>query len=227
MRGQGALAWLISASSRREELSESACSSGPKTKWPCNSHYSQSDMIMRNKQPMSALPMVYLARHGETAWTLSGQHTGLTDLPLTERGECNARSLGERLKALSIQRVFSSPLQRASRTCDLAGCGRQAEVDRDLVVGLRRLRRPTHGRHSCSPSELGHVPRWMSRWRIAGTGRRPSRPCREKNPVDNRHGTSLFQRAFLTSAGRPLARSRSGRRAPFPAKYRQLEHVDL
>ncbi len=79
------------------------------------------------------LPVVYLARHGETAWSLSGQHTGLTDLPLTERGEGNARRLGERLKGLSFSKVFTSPLQRATKTCQLAGfCGR-AEVDRDLL----------------------------------------------------------------------------------------------
>jgi broad specificity phosphatase PhoE len=78
-------------------------------------------------------PIIYLARHGETAWSLSGQHTGLTDLPLTERGERNARSLGERLKGVSFAKVFTSPLQRAARTCDLAGFGVAAEVDRDLV----------------------------------------------------------------------------------------------
>ena len=76
---------------------------------------------------------MYLARHGETAWSLSGQHTGLTDLPLTERGERNARRLGERLKGLAFARVFTSPLQRAARTCELAGFGKAAEVDRDLV----------------------------------------------------------------------------------------------
>src|SRR5579871_1062051 len=80
-----------------------------------------------------ALPNIYLARHGETAWSLSGQHTGLTDLPLTERGECNARRLGERLRGLEFSRVFTSPLQRASRTCELAGFGPRAEVDPDLV----------------------------------------------------------------------------------------------
>src|SRR5580704_1318420 len=78
------------------------------------------------------LPVVYLARHGETAWSLSGQHTGRTDLPLTERGERNARRLGERLKGLSFAKVFSSPLQRARRTCELAGFGK-AEIDPDLV----------------------------------------------------------------------------------------------
>jgi broad specificity phosphatase PhoE len=80
-----------------------------------------------------ALQVVYLARHGETAWTLSGQHTGLTDLPLTERGERNARRLQERLRGLSFARVFTSPLQRARRTCELAGFGAVAEIDRDLV----------------------------------------------------------------------------------------------
>jgi len=79
------------------------------------------------------LPVIYLARHGETAWSLSGQHTGLTDLPLTARGEDQARRLGERLRGLSLTRVLTSPLQRATRTCDLAGLGVAAEVDRDLV----------------------------------------------------------------------------------------------
>jgi len=79
------------------------------------------------------LPIAYLARHGETAWTLSGQHTGLTDLPLTARGERNARSLGERLNGLRFAKVLTSPLQRALRTCELAGFGDAAEVDRDLV----------------------------------------------------------------------------------------------
>jgi len=79
------------------------------------------------------MQLIYLARHGETAWSISGQHTGLTDLPLTARGECNARRLGERLEGLTFARVFTSPLQRARRTCELAGFGSRAEVDRDLT----------------------------------------------------------------------------------------------
>jgi broad specificity phosphatase PhoE len=79
------------------------------------------------------LPIIYLARHGETAWSLTGQHTGLTDLPLTERGERNARQLGERLRGLTFAKVYTSPLQRAARTCELAGFGAVAEVDPDLV----------------------------------------------------------------------------------------------
>ena len=79
------------------------------------------------------LPIEHVARHGETAWTISGQHTGLTDLPLTERGERTARRLGERLKGLAFSKVLTSPLQRAARTCELAGFKPVAEVDRDLV----------------------------------------------------------------------------------------------
>jgi probable phosphoglycerate mutase len=87
----------------------------------------------RNQIVNKVLPVVYLARHGETAWSLSGQHTGLTDLPLTERGERNARKLGERLKGLTFAAVFTSPLRRATRTCELAGFGSVAQVDRSLV----------------------------------------------------------------------------------------------
>ena len=82
---------------------------------------------------MMTLPSAYLARHGETAWSLSGQHTGLTDLPLTEQGERNAQRLGERLAGMVFEKVFSSPLQRARRTCELAGFGNAAEIDRNLV----------------------------------------------------------------------------------------------
>lgn len=80
-----------------------------------------------------ALPQIYLARHGETAWTITGQHTGLTDLPLTERGERNAVSLGDRLSGLTFAAVHASPLRRARQTCDLAGFGGVAQIDPDLV----------------------------------------------------------------------------------------------
>ncbi len=82
---------------------------------------------------VNVLPRIHLARHGETAWSLSGQHTGLTDLPLTAHGEANAIRLRERLEGLSFDRVLTSPLLRASRTCELAGFGPRAEVDADLV----------------------------------------------------------------------------------------------
>lgn len=80
-----------------------------------------------------SLPLIYLVRHGETAWSLSGQHTGLKDIPLTERGEGNARQLARRLHVETFAKVYTSPLQRAARTCELAGYKQVAEVDQDLV----------------------------------------------------------------------------------------------
>lgn len=79
------------------------------------------------------LPRIYLVRHGETAWTISGQHTGHTDIPLTQLGERNAVLLGERLKGLNFTAVYTSPLQRASRTCELAGFGSVVQKDPDLM----------------------------------------------------------------------------------------------
>jgi broad specificity phosphatase PhoE len=80
-----------------------------------------------------ALPLTYLARHGETAWTISRQHTGATDLPLTAQGEAEAPRLGERLEGLTFAAVLTSPLQRAVRTCELAGFGSMAKVEPDLI----------------------------------------------------------------------------------------------
>lgn len=91
---------------------------------------SRSEMDQALKQ---RLPVIYLARHGETAWSLSGQHTGRTDLPLTARGERNARQLGQRLSGLSFYLILASPLQRAMRTCALAGFQADSIVDSDLL----------------------------------------------------------------------------------------------
>jgi broad specificity phosphatase PhoE len=89
--------------------------------------------IRENKLMSNHLPVIALARHGETNWSLTGQHTGLTDLPLTERGEENARALSKRLAGLNFGKVFTSPLRRATRTCELAGFGAVAEIDRNLL----------------------------------------------------------------------------------------------
>ena len=79
------------------------------------------------------MPKLFLTRHGDTAWTDSRQRTGRTDIPLNAAGEERAREIGERLRRYSFACVFTSPLQRASKTCELAGFGEVARVDPDLV----------------------------------------------------------------------------------------------
>jgi len=76
---------------------------------------------------------IYLIRHGETEWSLSGQHTGSTDIPLIARGEDAARNLGLRLREIPFARVLTSPRLRARRTCELAGLGPVAEIEPDLA----------------------------------------------------------------------------------------------
>jgi broad specificity phosphatase PhoE len=80
-----------------------------------------------------SLPRVFLARHGETAWTVTGQHTGHTDLPLTPRGEQNARNLRKLIGNQAFTRVFVSPLLRTRQTCELAGFADGAETLDDLL----------------------------------------------------------------------------------------------
>ena len=75
---------------------------------------------------------VVLVRHGETEWTLTGQHTSFTDIPLTERGREQARELGEKLAAWDFALVLSSPMQRTQETCRLAGLGEGMQLDADL-----------------------------------------------------------------------------------------------
>ncbi|HBE63103.1 MAG TPA: histidine phosphatase family protein [Rhodopirellula baltica] len=78
-------------------------------------------------------PQIYLARHGETPWTITGQHTGSTDMPLTPKGERNATQLQGRLEGIRFNEVWTSPLQRAKRTCELAGYGERARVVTELA----------------------------------------------------------------------------------------------
>ena len=79
------------------------------------------------------IQQVYLIRHGETEWSLSGQHTGITDLPLTEKGRRVAKLLQPVLAKETFALVLTSPLERARKTCELAGLGAQAEIDPDLA----------------------------------------------------------------------------------------------
>jgi probable phosphoglycerate mutase len=79
-----------------------------------------------------ASPELWLLRHGATEWALNGRHTGSTDLPLLPEGEAEARALAPLLAQQTFAAVFTSPLQRARRTCELAGLGEQATVEPDL-----------------------------------------------------------------------------------------------
>ena len=92
------------------------------------------------------LPRVYLIRHGETEWSLSGQHTGRSDIPLTEKGEHDALKLTAWLHPAMFSHVFTSPSQRARRTCAIIGLDKVAEIEPDLAEwdygdyeGLRSL----------------------------------------------------------------------------------------
>ena len=80
-----------------------------------------------------SFPQLYFIRHGETAWSLSGQHTGRTDIPLTAHGEDQARGLAPSLQRVQFARVFTSPRQRAQRTCELAGLASAAEIEPDIA----------------------------------------------------------------------------------------------
>jgi broad specificity phosphatase PhoE len=100
--------------------------------------------------------LICLVRHGETAWSLTGQHTGITDLPLTENGERVARLLAPVLAGREFALVLTSPLQRARRTCALAGLDRQAVVDDDLIEW-------NYGRYEgLTPQQIqAKAPGWM------------------------------------------------------------------
>jgi probable phosphoglycerate mutase len=103
------------------------------------------------------LPIVYLVRHAETEWSLTGQHTGLTDLPLTAVGELHAQRLGASLKGLTFAKVFTSPLRRAVRTCELAGFAAGFEILPELVewnYGDYEGRRTAEIRSECPGWEL-------------------------------------------------------------------------
>jgi hypothetical protein len=126
---------------------------------------------------------VFAIRHGETAWSLSGQHTGTTDIPLTDNG----RRLAERMRPVLSREMFAlvlcSPMQRARETCELAGLGEKAIIDDDLVewncrrcegltpkrhplpLGPRAITRSTRALAFCGRSPPGHPP-----WKISQRG---------------------------------------------------------
>jgi broad specificity phosphatase PhoE len=99
---------------------------------------------------------VFLIRHGETEWSLSGQHTGITDIPLTANGRTLPRRLAPVLARVTFARIYTSPLSRARETCELAGLGEGAEIDNDLAEW-------NYGEYEgLTPKEIrGRAPGWM------------------------------------------------------------------
>ena len=89
--------------------------------------------MMTQEENLSNQLRVYLLRHGETAWSISGQHTGRTDIPLTEHGEQEARQLAIRLRDIPFTHVLCSPLRRARLTCALADLEQAPEIEDDLI----------------------------------------------------------------------------------------------
>ena len=91
-----------------------------------------SESVLQPAQDVTRHAQLWLVRHGETEWSISGQHTGRTNLPLTHKGEQNALEIGRYLKGRSFAVVLTSPLLRARETCRLAGFGEKAEADSNL-----------------------------------------------------------------------------------------------
>ena len=100
---------------------------------------------------MSLTPHLFLIRHGETEWSLTGQHTGRTDIALTEQGKMQADELGQRLRGIDFDEVLTSPLIRARETCERAVPDSRCESEPDLAewhYGITKARRPRKSAHS-------------------------------------------------------------------------------
>jgi broad specificity phosphatase PhoE len=175
------------------------------------------------------LPVAYMARHGNTAWTLTGQHTGLTDLPLTPDGERNAVRLGGRLQGLKFNQIFTSPLQRALRTCELAGFGAGAEIDPDLVEW-------NYGKYEgrTSAEILRDHPDWQLFRDGAPGGESPEQVGERADrvvqacPQRQRKRAAIFEWPLYSHVDRPLARTGSWNwRQVFSAQPGKSERAQL
>ena len=177
----------------------------------------------------NTLPRLFLIRHGDTDWTDSHQHTGRTDISLNASGEERARRLGARLQGEKFAQVFTSPLVRARRTCELAGFSAHAQVNADLVewdygayegrltVDIQRAR-PDWNLFRDAARPGGESP---------PTGRGPRRSICGDGAAYGRRCRGLFQRAHHPHDRRPLAGPASVGRKIFLYRYRQRRHPGL
>ena len=169
-------------------------------------------------------PRIYLIRHGETEWSLASRHTGRTDIPLTEQGEQEARRLGERLRDLRFSQVFTSPRQRARRTCELAGLGPGPKSNRTWRSGTMAITRDrtlwTFARGGPTGISFGTAVRAVKcppKFPTALTGSSPGSA--------RWTGTSRFlARPFWVRPGRAVDRVAGDRRAAFPAWHGVAQH---
>ena len=174
------------------------------------------------------IQQVYLVRHGETEWSLSGQHTGITDIPLTENGRRVAQRLEPVLATEPFVLVLTSPLQRARKTCELAGLGERAEIDRNLMEwnygeyeGLtpRQIRAKSPGwmlfSDGCPGGETSRAD-----WR-------PSRSGDCKSPRGGRACRPLCARACLKSLCGSVAWTSACGGLSLPSRYGNAKHPEL
>jgi hypothetical protein len=162
----------------------------------------------------SVLSRLYLIRHGETAWSLSGQHTGRTDIPLTEQGELDARKLAAGLRTVRFSRVFSNPLQRARRTAELAKLGDVAEIEPDLTEGYGDY----EGQHA-RDGQIGISFERMSARRIARASLRTRRSVAFSTSHVGGKYCSLLAWSHRARPGRASDRFTGGSSAAFPSKH--------
>jgi len=168
---------------------------------------------------------VYLVRHGETEWSLSGQHTGVTDIPLTENGRAAARFLQPVLVQESFDLVLTSPLARARETCELAGLGDHGVVEADLMEW-------NYGEYEgLTPLQIhARRPKWMI-FRDGCPGGESPRQIAERadRVIAKAHATegnvALFAHGHIFPRARGTLDWPLGTRRPaFPARHCDLEH---